>query len=154
MLVSSNYIKSELESMKKKFEDFNIVYAIDDRMGCHIIQVSPREAFLSISELAEWEYDFINRFNEQFEDEMLIISEPLGIHRLGDILYMNKAKGGLSNNSFANMKSAEIGGKPTCNSFVIMAFNMGSKDDMESLFPVEMSSDYSNLETNNQLALC
>lgn len=87
MITASEYIKSELEAMKNKFHGFNILYAFDQRIKAHIIQVSQIDKFRDSAELLDWEIGLVDRFEEKFGRETLIITEPHSFYDMNDILF-------------------------------------------------------------------
>lgn len=92
MLKPSEYIVDELKQKSDMLAGFNIRYAFDNRLKAHIIQISPRDKFREDEQLLDWEFDFMERFEDLYNGEDLILSEPFSFHDMSSVLYENECK--------------------------------------------------------------
>ena len=87
MLSPSEYIVNELERMRDRFFGFKVVYAFDEILNAHIIQISHRADFVKNKMLLNWKVEFIERFESVYSDEEMILTAPFSFHHMDKVLF-------------------------------------------------------------------
>lgn len=86
-MTSTDYIISKLDSISSKINEIEFVYAYDEELDYHIIEVSPDSVYLNDLIFAQLEIDFKEEFKNLFPDDNLLISLKEDYHNMNNVRY-------------------------------------------------------------------
>ena len=87
MKSSVEYIKNELSIFFSKFLGVSIKYACEQSSNYHIIEIEPYDALVEKDEFRQWATDFWKRFEREFKEDNLLISESSCLNDMNNLLY-------------------------------------------------------------------
>ena len=83
------YIKQELNIFCSRFLGMSVRYAYEYSSNFHIIEIEPYEEFKNKDEFCQWATEFWGRFECEFEDENILISEESCLNDMSNLIFEN-----------------------------------------------------------------
>lgn len=83
------YIKKELNIFCSRFLGMSVRYAYEDSSNYHIIEIKPYEELKIKEEFCQWATEFWERFEREFEDENILISDESCLNDMSNLIFEN-----------------------------------------------------------------